>query len=80
MNKAKDIHVNETYCKGCGICVDICPRQAIEMSDELSSRGVFAPRIRDLEACIACRLCELHCPDFAIAIEKRGETVETRAG
>ena len=76
MGRTKCIHVNETYCKGCGICVAVCPRDAIEMSDELSSRGVYPPRTRDLARCTACKLCEMHCPDFAIFIE-RGERVES---
>jgi 2-oxoglutarate ferredoxin oxidoreductase subunit delta len=25
------------------------------------------------EACIGCRDCELHCPDFAIYVAERGE-------
>ncbi len=73
MGRTRDIHVNERFCKGCGICVAVCPKQAIEMSDQLSQRGVYAPRIADLERCIACRMCELHCPDFAIAIEPSSE-------
>ncbi len=69
MSLVKDIHVNEVFCKGCRICVAVCPRDAIEMSPDLTDRGVHAPRVRDLDRCTGCRLCELHCPDFAIAIE-----------
>jgi NADPH-dependent glutamate synthase beta subunit-like oxidoreductase len=33
--------VNTDYCKGCGICVDVCPRQVIEIEeqDERASHG-----------------------------------------
>jgi len=41
------------------------------MSGELSQRGVHFPEVHSLSKCIVCRLCELHCPDFAIAV--RGE-------
>jgi MinD superfamily P-loop ATPase len=27
------------------------------------------PVVARLEACTACRFCELHCPDFAIEVE-----------
>ena len=73
MGRAKNIHVNADYCKGCDICVDVCPRGVLEISTDLSKRGVYPPRVRDLSLCTGCKICELHCPDFAIAIELRGE-------
>ncbi len=79
MALVKNIHVNKDYCKGCKICVALCPRDAIEMSPDLTDKGVHAPRIKDLDRCTACRLCELHCPDFAIAIERR-ETCDKKTG
>jgi 2-oxoglutarate ferredoxin oxidoreductase subunit delta len=64
------VHIDEVFCQGCGICVAVCNRGVLEISSELSRRGVYAPRVVALERCTACRLCELHCPDFAIAIER----------
>ncbi|MFO8059068.1 MAG: 4Fe-4S binding protein [Bacillota bacterium] len=80
MARVRNIHINEVNCKGCGICAAVCPRDAIEMSPDLSERGVHPPRIRDLSLCTGCRLCELHCPDFAIAIELGSENVDSKAG
>jgi 2-oxoglutarate ferredoxin oxidoreductase subunit delta len=64
MAKGKII-INEKWCKGCEICVELCPTDAIEMRD-------FKVAIKDEDKCIACMQCELRCPDFAIEIEKIG--------
>jgi 2-oxoglutarate ferredoxin oxidoreductase subunit delta len=61
--KLKQHHINRDWCKGCGICVEFCPKKVLELDDQ---EKVTAVRPQD---CICCRLCELRCPDFAIEIE-----------
>lgn len=63
------LHVNATYCKGCLICVEACPKEAIAPSKSINARGYTLPEEGDMRRCTGCRLCELVCPDFAIAIE-----------
>ncbi|MCS7125019.1 MAG: 4Fe-4S binding protein [Candidatus Bathyarchaeota archaeon] len=63
------IHINEDLCKGCGICISLCPNKVFAKSEEISSKGVFLPVIIHGDKCIACRICEEHCPDLAIFIE-----------
>lgn len=46
-------------CTGCAACVNICPRNAISMSED--ETGYSHPVIR-LEDCIDCGLCEKVCP------------------
>ena len=69
----KKINVNQVFCKGCGICIEMCPKKVLETSKELSKRGVYYPVAVNPEACTACRLCETFCPDFAIAVERGDE-------
>lgn len=63
------ISVDTFLCKGCGICVEMCPRKVFEWSEELSEKGVHYPVPANAEKCVKCKLCELLCPDFAIAVK-----------
>ncbi len=55
------VTVAEKRCKGCGICIELCPKKVLELAyPQMKCRVV---RIQD---CIGCLMCELHCPDFAI--------------
>jgi 2-oxoglutarate ferredoxin oxidoreductase subunit delta len=70
MNK---LHIHPVYCKGCQICVEMCPKQALKSSDTINSKGYLLPIENDMSRCNACGLCEVLCPDFAIAIETDAE-------
>jgi len=56
------VSVTPKYCKGCGICVAFCPRKMLALDN---GGQVYA---KDPEKCIACRQCELRCPDLAIKV------------
>jgi 2-oxoglutarate ferredoxin oxidoreductase subunit delta len=56
------------WCKACGICSAFCPKKVIGRDE------AGAPVIERPEACIACRFCEIHCPDFAITIRERSDS------
>ena len=61
--KLKQHHIDRDWCKGCGICVHFCPKNVLELDE---ADKVIAARAED---CIACKLCEIRCPDLAIEIE-----------
>jgi 2-oxoglutarate ferredoxin oxidoreductase subunit delta len=65
--KLKEHHINHEWCKGCGICVEFCPKNVLALNDQDKAVAVR------LEDCIACRLCEYRCPDLAISIVCEGE-------
>jgi len=50
------------------MCIERCPVDALEESDQLNKRGVRPPRLKKDNDCNYCRLCELICPDFAITV------------
>jgi 2-oxoglutarate ferredoxin oxidoreductase subunit delta len=62
------IEVKEDWCKGCNICIDRCPVDALEESDKLNRRGVRPPKLKQENECNYCRYCELICPDLAITV------------
>ena len=69
--KLKEHLVNREWCKGCGICVQLCPKQVLELDDQGKAVAVRP------EACICCKMCEYRCPDLAIeVIVEKEETNE----
>ena len=73
-----EIHVLVERCKGCGWCVEFCPRNVLEISDDINSKGYHPPEVDKalVHACVSCGLCELLCPEFAIYVKQtEGEAV-----
>jgi len=62
------IEVKDDWCKGCNLCIDRCPLDALEESDILNKRGIRPPRLKEDNTCNYCRYCELICPDLAITV------------
>jgi 2-oxoglutarate ferredoxin oxidoreductase subunit delta len=52
------------WCKGCGICIEFCPRHVFG-AEPLS--GLVC--VEHPENCNGCRRCEMLCPDFVISVE-----------
>ena len=63
------ITINPDWCKGCKICVEICPKKVFAMSKNPAETGYFVAEVIHPEKCTACYECELHCPDMAIVLE-----------
>ncbi len=59
------VTVKPDWCKKCGLCVRLCPKGVL--------KGPGIPEIVDEKSCIGCLMCEMHCPDFAITVERRGD-------
>jgi 2-oxoglutarate ferredoxin oxidoreductase subunit delta len=65
------IIVNDRYCKGCGLCVDACPRHIIVLDpDTMTSKGYHPAKLTDESQCTGCATCVLMCPDVAITVER----------
>lgn len=71
------IVVNETFCKGCELCVGACPQHIIALSqDRITAKG-YHPAELIAEDCTGCGVCAVVCPEAAITIYR--ETVRPRA-
>jgi len=56
------VEIDEAWCKGCDICVALCPERCLAMTP----RQVAT--VKRPEACSGCRICEWLCPDFAVSV------------
>ena len=63
------MRINTDWCKGCSYCAQTCPRKAISMDGDVNSSGYVTARA-DQSKCIACGLCYIVCPDYAITVYK----------
>ena len=71
---AGEVHIIEDQCKGCGFCIEYCPKDVLEESGDFNRRGVHPPKVKDNSSCILCGFCEAVCPDFAIfTVEKNSK-------
>ena len=62
------INIDSQKCKGCRLCVTVCPLDIIEMSDKRNEKGYCPAVVTDKDKCISCGRCAEICPDLAIKI------------
>ena len=58
--------LDPAWCKGCGICVAFCPKNALELAGEKA-------RLKEEGGCVLCGQCEERCPDYALYLEELEE-------
>ena len=49
--------IEEQVCKGCGICVENCPKKTLEMSERINAKGANVVEQIYPEKCIKCGRC-----------------------
>lgn len=54
-------------CEGCGLCVDRCQMEALEVDDRV---------VLDVDRCIGCGLCVTTCPTESLTLVRRPDAVQ----
>ena len=58
-------------CKGCGLCVNACPKKIVELDKtRLNSQGHHPAYCVDESKCVGCAFCATMCPDCVITVER----------
>jgi len=75
-SKTTAILIDDRFCKGCLLCLQVCPKKIFERGGPRSGAGYGMPRAAKIESCTSCRLCEMTCPDLALTVvaEDQGAT------
>ena len=63
--------IYEDRCKGCELCIDRCPTNALAFSKNLNAQGYFHVELADEDKCIQCKSCAITCPDVVFEVFKK---------
>ncbi|MBQ6727420.1 MAG: 4Fe-4S dicluster domain-containing protein [Clostridia bacterium] len=65
------VSFNEERCKGCGLCVSVCPKGIVALAkDKINAKGYHPAGVSEQDKCIGCASCALMCPDTVITVER----------
>ena len=64
------VTIDRVYCKGCNICLSVCPKKIFVSSKKRNYYGSSMPDAQNTDACLVCGMCERLCPDGAIDVER----------
>jgi 2-oxoglutarate ferredoxin oxidoreductase subunit delta len=62
-----DVVIDIERCKGCQVCVPVCPHDCLAMAREVNGKGYnYAETVND--KCTGCTNCAIVCPDGVITV------------
>ena len=64
------VTIEETICKGCGLCISACPRRAIGFASHMNERGFHPAHLTEPDGCTGCGQCAIMCPDACVLITR----------
>ncbi|HSV05164.1 MAG TPA: 4Fe-4S dicluster domain-containing protein [Candidatus Binatus sp.] len=65
------VTIDVETCKGCVLCVDVCPPHVLVMSEDVNRMGYRYPIL--LDGCTGCELCFKICPDYCFEVYRGAE-------
>ena len=65
------IVIDKERCKGCKLCVSVCPQEILVLSSRLNERGYTPVKVTDMDKCTGCSMCAIICPDVCITVYRQ---------
>jgi len=65
--KTGTVRIDAALCKGCDLCVVICPEQVLRMTAGLNAKGWPVVELAR-DGCTGCGLCAVACPDGVFVV------------
>ncbi len=65
------IVIDEGRCKGCRLCVSVCPQNILVLSSRLNERGYTPAEVTEMAKCTGCSMCAIICPDVCITVYRQ---------
>ena len=63
------VKFNQDLCKGCGLCVSVCPQRLIQVQKRrLNDKWLHPVYVEQVDRCTGCGMCATICPDLAIEV------------
>jgi len=63
------VAIDREQCKGCQLCVSVCPQRVLHLSAQLNSHGYPTIMLDEgAQHCTGCALCALICPDVVFTV------------
>ena len=64
----KELHIREQQCKGCYLCIEVCPKGLLAIGTGINIVGCYPVELTDETECNGCGLCATVCPDYVLQI------------
>ena len=70
LTKTTVLDLDDGKCFGCGLCMTVCPKEAITLSEATIEDGRLVEKpmvVIDVEKCVMCGICVTFCPSNALS-------------
>jgi len=76
---AGKIIIDTERCKGCGLCITVCPKGGIVISKKSNKNGYFPAEAIDSD-CTGCCFCAIVCPEAVIKVHRDNNVTTVPSG
>lgn len=67
MAKRGDVVIDIEKCKGCEVCISVCPQDVLALAPQVNNKG-YHYAIKVNSDCTGCANCAIVCPDAVITV------------